>query len=217
MAKLLFFSITALGFFCNITFAFGPIPLQDLCVADPTSSTRLNGLPCKDPATVKAEDFFFSGLHIPGNTKNPYGAALTSMTVAQVPGLNTLGLSLARLDLAPDGFVPPHSHPRATEILTVLEGSLEVGFITSYPDNKHLSKVLNQGDAFVIPVGLVHYQRNVAGKRNTVVLAAVNSQNAGITVVPKGIFGAKPAINSDYLARAFLLNKNIVEQLQARF
>ncbi|KAL0405003.1 UNVERIFIED_CONTAM: putative germin-like protein 2-3 [Sesamum radiatum] len=187
MAKILIFSITALSFFC-ITIAFGPIPLQDLCVADPTSSTRLNGLPCKDPAAVKADDFFFSGLHIPGNTKNPYGAALTSMTVAQVPGLNILGLSLARLDLAPNGFVPPHSHPRATEIL----------------------------DAFVVPVGLLHYQRNV-GKGNTVLLAAVNSQNAGINVVPKGIFGAKPAINSDYLARAFLLNKNIVEQLQAKF
>ncbi|KAL2225878.1 putative germin-like protein 2-3 [Sesamum indicum] len=215
MAKILLFSISALSFFC-ITFAFGPIPLQDLCVADPTSSTRLNGLPCKDPAAVKADDFFFSGLHIPGNTKNPYGAALTSMTVAQVPGLNTLGLSLARLDLAPNGFVPPHSHPRATEILTVLQGSLEVGFITSYPDFKHLSKVLNQGDAYVVPVGLLHYQRNV-GKGNTVVLAAVNNQNAGINVVPKGIFGAKPAINSDYLARAFLLDKNIVEQLQAKF
>ncbi|KAL0383761.1 UNVERIFIED_CONTAM: putative germin-like protein 2-2 [Sesamum calycinum] len=116
----------------------------------------------------------------------------------------------------PEWVRPTSLPPRATEILTVLQGSLEVGFITSYPDNKHLSKVLNQGDAFVVPVGLLHYQRNV-GKGNTVVLAAVNSQNAGINVVPKGIFGAKPAINSDYLARAFLLNKNIVEQLQAKF
>ncbi|KAL0339563.1 UNVERIFIED_CONTAM: putative germin-like protein 2-1 [Sesamum radiatum] len=216
MAKILIFSVLALSFLC-ITIAFGLFHCKIYVLQIPQALEDSMDCHAKDPAAVKADDFFFfSGLHVPGNTRNPYGAALTSMTVAQVPGLNTLGLSLARLDLDPNGFVPPHSHPRATEILTVLQGSLEVGFITSYPDNKHLSKVLNQGDAFVVPVGLLHYQRNV-GKGNTVVLAAVNSQNAGINVVPKGIFGAKPAINSDYLARAFLLNKNIVEQLQAKF
>ncbi|PIN03620.1 hypothetical protein CDL12_23856 [Handroanthus impetiginosus] len=202
--------------FLSISFAFGPLPLQDFCVADSTSTVRINGLPCKDPETVKADDFFFRGLHLPGNTTNPYGAAVTPMTVAQVPGLNTLGLGIARLDLEPNGFFPPHFHPRATEILTVLEGSLEVGFVTSNPGYKHLSKVLEKGDAYVVPVGLIHYQRNVA-RGNTVVIAAVNSQNSGIIAVPDAVFGAKPDINSDYLARAFLLDKKIVEELQAKF
>ncbi|GLT55214.1 hypothetical protein SLA2020_283570 [Shorea laevis] len=39
-------------------------------------------------------------------------------------GLNTLGISLARIDFAPYGLNPPHIHPRATEILVVLEGTL---------------------------------------------------------------------------------------------
>ncbi|KAL0339564.1 UNVERIFIED_CONTAM: putative germin-like protein 2-3 [Sesamum radiatum] len=214
MAKtVLLLGIIALNVFCTV-FAFGPIPLQDFCVADPASSTRVNG--CHVPATVQADDFFFSGLHVAGNTTNPFGAALTPVTVTQVPGLNTLGLSIARLDFAPGGFIPPHTHPRATEIVAVLEGSLEVGFVTTNPGYKHFNKVLEKGDVFVVPLGLVHYQRNV-GTGNTVAIAALNGQNAGIIAVASAVFGADPAINSDYLAKSFLLDKKTVEELQAKF
>ncbi|KAG6402639.1 hypothetical protein SASPL_134841 [Salvia splendens] len=165
-----------------------------------------------DPRIVTANDFFYRGLHLPSNTSNPYRAGLK---VAGIPDLNGQGLTLARLDFRPNGFFPPHYHPRAAEILTVLEGSLEVGFVTSYPNYKHYPKVLNKGDVFVIPVGLVHYQRGV-GRVNTVVLSALNSQNPGIVEVAAGIFGAKPVIDSNYLANAFRLNKGIVERLQSK-
>ncbi|KAJ6967141.1 hypothetical protein NC652_004638 [Populus alba x Populus x berolinensis] len=62
---------------------------------------------------------------------------------------------MARIDYAPWGLIPPHSHPRATEILTVLEGRLLVGFVTSNPDNRLITKVLEKGDVFVFPIGLV--------------------------------------------------------------
>ncbi|EYU39943.1 hypothetical protein ABFS83_10G174800 [Erythranthe nasuta] len=211
----IFFCILALGF-VGISYAFDTSPLQDFCVADLRSTVRINGLPCKDPATVVADDFFFRGFNSAGNTSNAYGSSVIPMNVARVPGLNTLGLTVARLDFSPGGFVPPHLHPRGTEILTVLEGSLEVGFVTSYPNYKHYSKVLEKGDAFVVPVGLVHYQRNV-GKGKTVAFGIVNSQNAGITVISNAVFGAKPAINTDYLSRAFQLDKKIVQGLQAKF
>ncbi|KAL0359433.1 UNVERIFIED_CONTAM: putative germin-like protein 2-3 [Sesamum angustifolium] len=217
MAKtVLLLGIIALNVFCTV-FAFGPIHCKISVLRIPQALvTRVNGLPCKDPATVQADDFFFSGLHVPGNTTNPFGAALTPVTVTQVPGLNTLGLSIARLDFAPGGFIPPHTHPRATEIVAVLEGSLEVGFVTTNPGYKHFNKVLEKGDVFVVPLGLVHYQRNV-GTGNTVAIAALNGQNAGIIAVASAVFGADPAINSDYLAKSFLLDKKTVEELQAKF
>ncbi|KAL0291974.1 UNVERIFIED_CONTAM: putative germin-like protein 2-2 [Sesamum radiatum] len=68
---------------------------------------------------------------------------------------------MVRIDYAPWGTNPPHTHPRATEILTVLEGSLQVGFVTSNPDNSLITKTLQKGDVFVFPVGLIHFQRNV--------------------------------------------------------
>jgi quercetin dioxygenase-like cupin family protein len=119
---------------------------------------RINGFPCKDAKDVVADEFFFSGLHLAGNTSNKQGSAVTPVNVAQIAGLNTMGISLARIDYAPYGLNPPHTHPRATEILTVLEGSLYVGFVTSNPDNKLFTKVLNKGDVFVFPEGLIHFQ-----------------------------------------------------------
>ncbi|XP_057782722.1 putative germin-like protein 2-1 [Salvia miltiorrhiza] len=209
-------SILALVFFSNIVFAYDPSPLQDFCVADLTNTVRLNGLPCKDPAKVEAEDFFFSGLHVGGNTSNPMGSAFSAVTVNQMPGLNTLGVVIARLDFEPNGFLPPHFHARATEILTVLEGSMEVGFVTSSPSFRHYKKVLEKGDVFVVPVGLIHYQRNV-GAGSIVAIAALNSQNPGITALPNAVFGANPDIDSGYLARAFDLDKKTVEELQQKF
>uniref|UniRef100_A0A6N2MCQ3 Cupin type-1 domain-containing protein n=1 Tax=Salix viminalis TaxID=40686 RepID=A0A6N2MCQ3_SALVM len=112
----------------------------------------VNGKFCKDPKLATAKDFFFSGLDIARNTSNPLGSVVTPANVAQIPGLNTLGISLARVDYAPYGFV------------------------TSNPDNRLITKVLNPGDVFVFPVGLIHFQFNV-GKTKAVAIAALSSQN----------------------------------------
>ncbi|KAM7523204.1 hypothetical protein LguiA_013106 [Lonicera macranthoides] len=52
--------------------------------------------------------------------------AITQANVAQIPGLNTLGISLVRIDYAPNGLNPPHTYPRATEALIVQEGTLYI-------------------------------------------------------------------------------------------
>ena len=176
----------------------------------------MNGLVCLDPKLATAEHFSFKGIHLPGNTSNPLGSKVTPVNVVQIPGLNTLGISLARIDYAPFGVVPPHTHPRATEILTVLEGSLYAGFVTSNPNNQLISKVLNKGDVFVFPVGLVHFQKNV-GYGNTVSISALSSQNPGVNTIANVVFGSNPAIESDVLAKAFQVDKSIISRLQAQF
>ncbi|KAF8029090.1 hypothetical protein BT93_E1688 [Corymbia citriodora subsp. variegata] len=205
--------------FLGLVFAFGAAdhsPLQDFCVAQVGSSVLVNGLACKDPKTVQANDFFFSGLDLPGNTSNPVGSKVTPVTVTQLPGLNTLGISMARIDIAPWGINPPHTHPRATEILLVLEGTIEVVFITSNPDSRLISKILQKGDAFVFPQGLVHYQRNT-GTGNAVAIAALGSQNPGVITVANAVFGSTPDISMDILAKAFQVDKSVVGQIQLKF
>lgn len=82
--------------------------------------------------TVQADDFYFGGLYLAGDTPNPIGSKVTPVTVARLPGLNMLGISLGRIDYVPWGIVnPSHTHLRATEILIVIDGTLEVGFVTS--------------------------------------------------------------------------------------
>ncbi|XVF57028.1 hypothetical protein PTKIN_Ptkin06aG0169900 [Pterospermum kingtungense] len=214
---LLAFALLALA--ASFTYASDPSPLQDFCVAinDTKNGVFVNGKFCKDPKLAKAEDFFYSGLNVPRNTSNPVGSTVTPVNVAQIPGLNTLGISLVRIDYAPyGGLNPPHTHPRATEILVVVEGTLYVGFVTSSPENRLITKVLYPGDVFVFPVGLIHFQFNV-GKTNAVAFAALSSQNPGVITIAKAVFGSNPAINPDVLVKAFQLDKNVVKDLQSKF
>ena len=176
----------------------------------------LNGLACKDPKIVEASDFSSSELHIAGNTLNPVGSRVTPMTSAQIPGLNSLGISLVRIDYAPWSINTPHTQPCATKILKVLEGSLEVGFVTSNPQNRLITKVLQKGDVFVFPIGLIHYQRNV-GNESAIVIAALSSQNPGVITIANAVFGSKPQIPSDILVKAFQVDNDVVNYIQSKF
>ncbi|KAI3466888.1 hypothetical protein Pfo_023551 [Paulownia fortunei] len=197
-----------------LALAHEPSPLQDFCVADFNSPVRVNGFACLDPKQVTADHFLFKGLNIPGNTSNPMGSFVNRPTVNEIPGLNTLGISTVRVDYAPRGVVPPHRHPRATEILTVLEGTVLVGFVTSNPENRLISKVLQKGDVFVFPFGLVHFQQNV-GQGNAVTMAFLSSQNPGVVAIANAVFGSNPPISDDVLAKAFQVDKSIIHKLQA--
>ncbi|KAF8661878.1 hypothetical protein HU200_056838 [Digitaria exilis] len=189
-----------------------PDMLQDVCVADRDSPIKINGFPCK--ANITADDFFFPGLRNPGNTNNPAGSMVTAANVDTFAGVNTLGVSMARIDYAPGGQNPPHTHPRATEIIFVLEGTLEVGFITTA--NKLFTKVVCKGDVFVFPRGLVHFQQN-RGHGPAAVIAGFNSQLQGTQAIAMTLFGASPPVSSDILAKAFRIDDGEVDAIKAKF
>ncbi|WVZ67411.1 hypothetical protein U9M48_016487 [Paspalum notatum var. saurae] len=194
-----------------------PDMLQDICVADYKSlqgPLRLNGFPCKRPENVTANDFFSNVLARPGNTGNAVGSAVTAANVEALPGLNTLGVSLARIDFAPWGVNPPHTHPRATEAIFVLEGSLDVGFLTTA--NTLYARTVCKGDVFVFPRGLVHFQRN-NGNAPAAVISAFNSQLQGTQGVAETLFGASPPVPTDVLARAFQIDGGLVEAIKSKF
>ncbi|XP_062175995.1 germin-like protein subfamily 1 member 7 [Alnus glutinosa] len=180
------------------------------------SGVFVNGKFCKDSKLVSTNDFFFSGLNIPRDTSNPLGSTVTLLNMDKILGLNTLGISLAWIDFAPYSLNPPHIHPRGTEILVVLEGTLLVGFVTSNTDNRLFTKVLNAGDVFVFPIGLIHFQFNT-GHTNAVAIAGLSSQNPGVITIANAVFGSNPPINPDVLARAFQLDRNVINYLQKKF
>ncbi|KAL9668425.1 hypothetical protein QQ045_002806 [Rhodiola kirilowii] len=211
--------VTLLAFASTLTSATDPGSLQDFCVAIPdiTRGVFVNGKFCKNPNYTTPNDFLFSGLNKPGNTINPVGSNVTQVFVTQLPGLNTLGISMVRIDYAPNGGLnPPHTHPRATEILLVLEGTLRVGFVTSNPNNVLFTKDLKEGDVFVFPIGLIHFQQNI-GKYPAVAIAALSSQNPGVITIANAVFGSNPRIPADILARAFQVGKDVVNYLEAQF
>ncbi|XXG65913.1 hypothetical protein AAC387_Pa05g3499 [Persea americana] len=106
---------------------------------------------------------------------NKVGFNVNNAHVNQIPGLNTLGVSLVHLDFAPYGENPPHTYSRATEILTVLEGTLYVGFVLSNQNNNTLTgKVINKGDVFVFPIGLIYFRANI-GHTHAVAISSLSS------------------------------------------
>ncbi|XP_010412923.1 PREDICTED: germin-like protein subfamily 1 member 6 [Camelina sativa] len=215
LLRLLVAHVILLALSYSFVYCYDPSPLQDFCVAaNETNGVFVNGKVCKDPKSVTANDFSYSGLNIPGNTTSFIGSNVTTVDVNKIPGLNTLGVSLARLDFARGGQNPPHIHPRASEILMVTKGTLLVGFVSSNQDNNRLfSKVLRTGDVFVFPIGLIHFQMNV-GRTRAVAFAGFGSQNPGTITIADAVFGSSPSIPREVLAKAFQLDANLVRFLQ---
>ncbi|OVA13500.1 Germin [Macleaya cordata] len=195
------------------TVASDPDMLQDICVADPASGVKVNGFACKAAANVTAEDFFFGGLAQPGATNNSMGSLVRGANVQQIPGLNTLGVSMSRIDYAPGGLNPPHTHPRATEIVFVLEGALDVGFMTTA--NVLISKTIKKGEIFVFPRGLVHFQKN-NGDVAASVIAGFNSQLPGTQSIAATLFASTPPVPDHVLTKAFQVGTKEIQKIKSR-
>ncbi|KAB1207147.1 Germin-like protein subfamily 1 member 14 [Morella rubra] len=170
---------------CSLASAFDPSPLQDFCVATKDSDEFVNGKFCNNPKDAKADDFFFSGLDKPGDTSNKQGSNVTLVNVDKLAGLNTLGISVARIDFAPY-------------------------------DNRLFTKVLNKGDVFVFPIGLIHFQWNM-GNTDALIFAGLSSQNPGVITIANAVFGSNPPINPDVLTKAFQVDKNVINYLEQQF
>lgn len=184
-----------------------PDPLQDYCIADNKSpkSFFTNGVPCINPDNAEPSHFATSVLSKPGNTSNIFGFNVTLTNAVNLPGLNTLGLTLARVDIAIDGMVVPHSHPRASEVTICLEGQLNVGFVDT--SKRLYTRTLRPGDSFVFPKGLVHYLYNGSPTARAVALSGLNSQNPGAQLTSTATFTSTPEIPDEVLKKAFQISK----------
>ena len=104
------------------------------------------------------------------------------------PGLDTLGVSLARIDYASLGPNPPHTHPRGTKILFVTRETL-------YADgNRFFAKTLREGSAIVVPL---ETQLNI---RDTSAVAFVGfgSQNPAVVTIATAVLGSDRPIKPEF-------------------
>ncbi|KAL1545712.1 hypothetical protein AAHA92_22404 [Salvia divinorum] len=184
--------------------ASDPDPVQDFCI--PSSKST-----CKNPTLATPDDFVFSGIRSASNFSDT-GLSSSAVNHAVFPGLNTLGMSAVRADLKPGGINPPHFHPRATEMVYVLQGKVYAGFVDS--TNRVFAKVIERGDVMVFPRGLVHFQMNV-GETPATVFGCFNSQNPGTQKIPNVLFGS--GISDVLLEKAFGLSIKQIMNMRRRF
>ncbi|XP_021901949.1 germin-like protein subfamily 3 member 3 [Carica papaya] len=199
----IFFFISSL----LISTSFGAV--QDFCVADLSGPQSPAGFSCKNPAKVTENDFAFY-LGKAGNTSNLIKAAVTPAFAAQFPGVNGLGISMARLDLAAGGVVPMHTHPGGSEVLVVVEGVICAGFISSA--NTVYLKTLYKGDIMVFPQGLLHFQVN-SGKSFATAFVSFSSSTPGLQILDFALFAND--LPSDLIEKTTFLDDAQVKKLKA--
>nr|GEY16629.1 germin-like protein 9-3 [Tanacetum cinerariifolium] len=90
-------------------------------------------------------------------------------------------------------------------------GSLEVGFVDT--TNKLFTQTLQEGDIFVFPKGLVHFQFNNDAMNPVVALSAFGSANAGTVSVPNSVFNS--TIDSSILALSFKTDVATIQKIKA--
>ncbi|KAH9304233.1 hypothetical protein KI387_008637, partial [Taxus chinensis] len=113
---------------------------------------------------------------------------VSKASVVEFPGLSGLGVSYALLQFGPDSVNPPHQHPRASEILLVIQGSLTVGFVDT--TNTLFNNTLHSGDMFVFPKGMVHFQINFHKSKSALAIGAFGGANPGTVSLPSTLFGS---------------------------
>ncbi|KAI4351336.1 hypothetical protein L6164_005711 [Bauhinia variegata] len=159
--------------------------------------------------TVDGSFFTYTGLR--GIlAQNPESFKATKVTLVELPAINGQSISYAVFQYPAGSVNPPHTHPRAAELLFLLSGCLQVGFV----DTKRTlyKQTLQAGDVFIFPKGLIHYQYNPKPVP-AVAIAAFGSANAGTVSVPISVFGT--GIDEVILAKAFKIDNDIVKKIKA--
>eukprot|EP00249_Psilotum_nudum_P034385 c5337_g1_i2 orf=121-804(+) len=164
-----------------------------------------------DPVTDFNEETYVSGftfkdifkngdvLHGPGGTR-------ATLNPRIYPAMMSQGITYVRFQMVPCGIDLPHTHPRASEMLTLIEGGpLQVGFVDT-EGNAHID-ILNPGDIVIFPRGLLHFEFNV-GSETAHYLSALGSQNPGTLAAAGALF------NLPARALASALNQRIADVLQ---
>ena len=106
------------------------------------------------------------------------GGSILLATIDNFPILTGLEISNAISFVGPCGLNIPHTHPRANEFLTVVDGILDTGFVQENGFNTEIETQLGKYQGTVFPMGSIHYQQNPTCKP-AVFVAALDSSDPG--------------------------------------
>ena len=148
---------------------------------------------------VDSNLFTFTGMRILLQAPLPTAFKVTKASIAEFPALNGQSVSYVVLQYTAGSVNPPHTHPRSAELLFLLNGSLQVGFVDK--TNKLFTQTLQAGDLFVFPKGLVHHQYNNDANNSAIAISTFGSANAGTVSVPNSVFTT--GIDDGNLAKSF--------------
>nr|XP_043631178.1 germin-like protein 9-3 [Erigeron canadensis] len=166
------------------------------------------------PPNTTATDvnyFTYTGMRSLVNATYPANFTVVKASLNEFPGLLGQSVSCAILEFPAGSVNPLHIHPRATELLFVLQGSLQVGFVDT--TNKLFNQSLQTGDIFVFPKGLVHFQYNSNSTGSALAVSAFGSASAGTQSIANSVFNS--TIFEGILAESFNTSTDIIERIES--
>ncbi|KAL5583136.1 hypothetical protein UlMin_015578 [Ulmus minor] len=196
------FTLLALSYFAcvvQITMAGDPDIVSDFIV--PSNATGV----------IDGNFFTFTGMRALVDADPPTSFKVSKASLAEFPALNGQSVSYAVLQFPAMTTNPPHTHPRSAELLFLLDGSLQVGFVDT--TNTLFTQTLQTGDLFVFPKGLVHFQYNADAKNPALAISAFGSANAGTVSLPNTLFAT--GIDDNVLAISLKTDVATIQALKA--
>eukprot|EP00271_Cylindrocystis_brebissonii_P008422 TRINITY_DN226_c0_g1_i12.p1 TRINITY_DN226_c0_g1~~TRINITY_DN226_c0_g1_i12.p1 ORF type:complete len:207 (-),score=37.81 TRINITY_DN226_c0_g1_i12:756-1376(-) len=172
----------------------GPEPIHDIY------STSL-------PASAfRQKNLTNSGIALPAGT-------FRTNSVANMPGLRTLGNTFTTFRIEVGGHLTPHWHPRASELFYILSGHCNVSFIAQDPNDSAIftlrTNALAPGDVAINPRGTLHWLVNT-GTEPLLGFASFDAEDTGSMFINR-LFLYVP---TESLMAAFSIKKSVAKALQ---
>jgi len=137
------------------------------------------------------------------------GGTIRPLTLSQMPSLTGQGLAYVLIELAPCGLILPETHPRATEMIYVIEGErLQVGF-SEENGGRTLVNEIRKGQCMLFPASLIHFEQNLACTP-VKYLAALNSEDPGVVTMSWQTFG----LPEYALQSTFNVNSTLIDMIK---
>lgn len=179
-----------------------------------TASTEIERNNLLDDAKYVFDYTSFLGIKnstgVPGLTIGKGGRVVAANTI-NYPALIGHGISMTIGFIEPCGINNPHTHPRATEMLLMIEGEMRVGF---FMENgaRFIGNTLKLGQATVFPQGSIHFEINT-GCTPATFIAAFNHQDPGVQTSATSYFGIPADIAAIGLETPLPVNISFVNNL----
>ncbi|KAK0122531.1 hypothetical protein ONS96_009573 [Cadophora gregata f. sp. sojae] len=102
-------------------------------------------------------DWLFDFKAQKGYTYSP--GSVVNANAATFPALTTMGMTLAMLNLGPCAMLPPHMHPRATNLVVAVEGTTNT-YMVEENGARLVKETLTPGKMTIFPQGSLHTMQN---------------------------------------------------------
>ncbi len=132
-----------------------------------------------------ASDFVFDLTKGPSVTLGPGGTTRLAI-LDTFPALESGGISMLLTNLDPCAINLPHVHPRATELLFVLKGSMKTTFVEEN-GGRTIVNVVNASQTTVFPRGLIHEEHNIDCEP-AAFISAFSNEDPGAQFVANSLF-----------------------------